>query len=269
MKLTCSVETRGLHSTLGALQDALISAGQPGDAANIVEQECRLLMKEIIGFTPPKNAKQGKDAIRRDITRTMRPFQPLELFDRRPDMAQRLENMKKNRDVKGVRDFLAEQQNQWARWRVEPFSPRLHRMNRGSRGRVQSTKRVFVLEQHEWEQYVAMMEKRAGRFKASWADAYTAHLGKVAPWIERHLPSPKSIYFNGLSTRNLPHITFGSSAKDAKQLQHIIKTALWERRQKMERRIKLILSGYAKDVAAGMRPKRKTQPTAPDPETLN
>lgn len=265
--ITCNIDTRGLNSDLAALQDALIGSGQAGDATNLIEQEARLFMKMVIKLTPPKNQAQGRNAVQRDIGKTMRPLDPSDWKSQKLKL--RIDALIKAGNEQALQKLFRSFKNGKKNVQVHRFDQRIHRMNRKSRGRVMVNRRnTLVFTKKAYNDYLKKMQARVGRFKASWGQAYLAHGGKLSPWISRHLPTPKAIHYNGLADRSRPTIIFGSASPGARDLRRVLASTLAARRQAIQRRIKLIESGYAKDIVAGMRPRRKVQRT-PDNELVS
>ena len=268
---TCEVDTKGLNDVISGLSEALIGAGQKGDAATLVEDECRRFLKQTVKFTPSKSAPQGRKAVRRDITRAMRPLaasgdeessvaSPDLMFTRNKKLHDRFQLLVNRKDIQALNAILKNQPGNWKKWRVHPFNRELHRKSRVGRGRVAILRRDFVLGAKEWNQYVRHEEAKVGRKKAAWGESYVLHGGKVSSFISRHFPTPKAIHMSALVGEQ-PSIAVGSAAPDVKTESSKIQGALRARREAIIKRTKLVLSGYAKDVAAGMRPKRKVTPS--------
>lgn len=151
-----------------------------------------------------------------------------------------------------------------------------HRDYRTQSGRITAMPR----KPSTWSAHVAIpagsrkpfsdkLQERTGRWKASWA-LLSYQLGdKPFPtWINRHFP----FVSQGLSAANItkamdkenPEIIMGSRAPGNFRMLQIIRRALDVRIRAMRKRIKLILSGYSKDVANGIRlepGKAKSAPT--------
>jgi coproporphyrinogen III oxidase-like Fe-S oxidoreductase len=107
-----------------------------------------------------------------------------------------------------------------------------------------------------------------GRMKASWvANAIKIAQRKLqgeqysAPeWIARHIngnTTPKSICnLEGLNGKDYQTLTIGSSSIGNSRQVENVQRAVKARERKVSERLKLVLSGYSKDVAKGIRIKR-------------
>lgn len=110
---------------------------------------------------------------------------------------------------------------------------------------------------------IAILKKSIGKLPASWfATAKKIEPSLVGPqWIERHIKgnaTSKSITdLNGLSHLESPSVTFGSRAVGVGKFDRQIKFAVSLREKKLAARLSLILSGYSKDVAQGIRVQRR------------
>src|ERR1022692_3862419 len=79
MEPTITIDDSRGQAMLNDLHDALIGRGQMGDAAVVLEDEFRLLLKQIITLTPPPGLgqaarAQGEDAIQRDLAKLFTPI---------------------------------------------------------------------------------------------------------------------------------------------------------------------------------------------------
>lgn len=258
--VTITVDTTRFGNVMNDLYDAMIGQGQKADFAQVIQDEARLLNKQIIKFIPPKSGAQGKQAIKRDIRRAMKPLNPDGWKDQKlvksMKKLMRQGNDQELTDV--VRNFKS---GQFKSWRVTRFDPRIHDGQRKSRGRVYRENKVFVYPAKEHKDYSKRIQNRTGRFKASFAVSYIAMGGKVQGWIVKHVPSsPNAIYFSQLNGTQ-PFVVFGSRSPGSRRLEGWVTGALRARGEAINKRIKLINSGYAKDVAQGMRPSRKVKKT--------
>src|SRR5215217_2533851 len=59
---------------LDQLRRALIGAGRPGDAANVIADEGRKFAQVAVRIAPPKSLAQGRKAVARDVRRSQTPL---------------------------------------------------------------------------------------------------------------------------------------------------------------------------------------------------
>jgi hypothetical protein len=249
MKLEMTLDSRKWNQQVAALASAL---GKDGPV--ILRDETRLFIKQAARFTPPKNRKQGQDAVQRDVKRAAQPLER-EFFT-----------------ADWIRALVDKYQGQWdkieaalkktafGKWRFEKFSKRLHTGARDSRGRVNRSQRTFAFPTQEILAYVKRVKAHVGLLKSGWWPAYRQLGGKMPSWITRHTRAPGRIV--DLSANpNIATITVENHGRGIGQTRHFVQGALNSRAVSIARRIRLILSGYSKEVAAGMRPRRKATPT--------
>jgi hypothetical protein len=255
--LTCRVDTSVLDAKLDQLRGALIGAGRPGDAATILADESRKLTKQIMGFTPPKNLAQGRVAVARDIHRAETPFST-EGYPSR--LKARLDKLAAAGDIIGINAILKNLRSKAGNWRVANFSKELHQNARGSRGRVHTAKKLFVLQVRELAKYVAEIQKRVGLRKSGWLPALIALGGKAPSWVARHVgnaPGRASVQLTGTS----PGITMSSHAAGVGDDRRLIQSAVNVRAKAMASRARMLLSDYKKMWHAGsIRPAAKLTP---------
>lgn len=253
MNLTATLDATRFNDQMGRLRDAFIGAGQIGDAAVIVADEARKFAIQCMRFTPPKSLEQGRKAVNRDILRAMTPL------DIETIKNKRLRSILASRDNEAFRSFQAKSKT-FKRWRVEPFDPdRLHKRVRDRRGRVQREKKVFVLERNEVARYIAAKQRQVGYMRSGWAPAILALGGRLPAWVARHRHNPGFVVsaLHGAS----PSVTIGNVANGIGRIRHIAESALRARERAIRRRVKLVLSLYAKDVAHGLKITRKASET--------
>lgn len=255
MSIVSTIDSRRFNDNLNALQEALLGSGQMGDAATVIQDAARLLIKQALKFTPPvkqsagSDRKQGEAAVARDIRRAMR----VPMADEWKN--ERVKKLIEANDREGFQAFI-KNVPKLKSWKVEAFSPSLHRRARKSRGRVQGSQRVFVMEAAKVAQYISTVQRRVGYMRSGWLlSAQVAALSVKTPWIKRH-SSTKGVGISQLANRLTPSITIGNRTPGIGTIRHAFQSAVNVRFQAMRRRIKLILSGYSKDLAANMRPRK-------------
>lgn len=252
--MTVSVDSRKFNDQLSALHDALVGSGQSSDIAALIKDEARLLLKEVLKFTLPlkKNTtsdrKQGEKAVERDIYRSMRVPKEEDFKN------EKVKKLIRRRDTEGFRKFV-ENSDKMKDWKVGTFSPDLHKAARNSRGRVTSQRKVIVLERQKVARYVKETQKRVGYMRSGWLSAARmVGLNVKTPWVARH-SNRHAVAINSL-TGGRPSVTIGNTTSGVGQIRQAFDRAVKTRQFKMAARTRLILSGYAKDIAAGIRPRK-------------
>ena len=278
MNLTATVDATRFNDQMARLKDALIGAGKMGDAATVVQDEARRFVQTVMRFTPPKTLAQGRKAVARDIRRAMTPVEPKmftspKLRDRvreilsEGEFKKELTVARRSKRTSAYAQLveLMDSAGGWKKWRVERFDSKLHTKVRDNRGRVQRAKRVLVMEANLHKKYVADVQKRVGTMKSGWAPALRSLGGanEIPSWVARHTNNPGFVV-NNIADSAVPSVTIGNTAKGVGQLRHFVQGALDARANAMGKRIRLILSGYAKDVAQGIRVSRKARNTGGD-----
>lgn len=253
--MTIEFDATRFNQQMAAVHDALIGAGQAGDASTIVQDSARLLLKQAIKFTPPKTQGQGNTAVTRDIYRSMSI--PTPDFFRNDRLKAIVNKTLKSSDAEALQAVLRNSQG-WKKWEVKPYSDNLHKSVRDSRGRVQKSKNVFVLERGMHRARIVKIKKRVGSMKAAWRPAFQVVGGKVAGWISRH-QRPYGYATASIIGTEKPFIIINNHARGIGLFKRQFNEALRARSEAMAKRVRLILSGYAKDVAAGIRVSRKAR----------
>jgi len=272
--LTIHVDSQRLNGALDGLRQAMIGRGQ--DISNILVQEQKLLAITIVNFTPPSagqsttsakmpsaaHQKTGEDAVKNDLYSLISEANPAFLDKIATKYGVRSVNTHVASQEKGKTHLI------WDNIDLNGADlPRLHAEYRNRRGRIPKQKgrrgewksRV-VVPYGKRDQYVKQVQARVGRWQAKWALAASQQGAKFPAYISRHFSSvaDKSYSIWTLNDTNGPSVMFGGRGPSfARQLDKI-RDAIRVRTGAIVRKTKLIISGYNKDIAAGMKPKRKT-----------
>lgn len=270
ISMTVSVDRLVLQ--LDALKEALAA-----DSWDLLKDEVRALSKTLVNFVPPLrangNPKQvGENAVERDIKNLIGEAQP-EFLD---EVGSRY----------GIVDIDAEIPQKGGellnlKWdHLDPTGARLseyHKSYRDGHGRVPKVKGQYG--EGKWkarvvgppgarDALIAQKKLKVGRWKATWA--FAAHeLGAAFPnYISRHFGQiGESAVFDPHYDAVNPSIVFGSRFGDNFRIAGDLKQGFNVRINAIKKRLKLIASGYAQDVAAGIRISRKADKTkAPEVE---
>lgn len=258
---------------LNELHDALIGAGQPGDAATVLEDEFRLWMKQVTRLTPPRGfgtdaKKQGEDAIKRDLSKIFTPVNE-----------ELLNDIGSQFGVDGIDQWITGSKGDKLHlvWdKIDPTGKGIqdfHRAHQDNRGRVRKGlkgtavnvwRALYVVSFADFAAYLNKILSHVGRRKAPWAMAYSRLGGAVQNWIARHFgASVDGAFLNDISNQTNPSITAWNWAPGIRDDERILRDSKRIRTEAMKRRLTLILSGYSKDVASRMKITRKAHKQAP------
>lgn len=149
---------------------------------DLVNQNMRLLVKDLIGLTPPDSRKQGEDAVARDIAKTMETFDTKQgkLGKKFAQLAAERKYGEINKIMDGIPAFKG-------REAVE-FDPMIHEKRRQMHTSIEIAKgpSKMILDDKKYKRYVKEVQSRVGKLKASWMAAAN-HFGvNMTSWINRH-----------------------------------------------------------------------------------
>lgn len=222
---------------------AVLSREVEGGAPKVVKDETKLLLQQVIRFTPPKTLAQGRAAVARDVQRAMTPLDDTKFTSKKIATAIRQKNVNAMRDIvrriPSMRDYG-----------VEEFDPiKLHQNKRDSRGRIQRNKKIFVLDKKGWKRYAKATQKHVGSAKAGYWPGLQAVGGTVPSWVSRH-----SGIFGGVDAGKLydPHsprirITNHSRAAISQEQQtHSVESAVRMRARSMEGKFRHLIAEKAR-----------------------
>jgi hypothetical protein len=253
--ITC--DTSKFEETMQDLADALAANGRGGDASDIVRDETMRLSVQICRFIPPQTKDIGERAVSRELRSLFTAIDQGMLDDIgskygamnidqwiTTKSGQKLHLIWGALDPTGAR--MKERHRRAQNWRGK--------IPRGPKSGPNTWRARVVVSFEDRAAYVGGIIKRVGRWKASWAQVAGMLGCHVPTWIKRHIPTPKGISdITGLNVGEFPSVTFGSRAPNASRQLDQIRSALRVRTEAMKKRIALMASGYAKDVARGMR----------------
>lgn len=275
MQPTISIDTRRWNELALSLSVALKK-----DAGEVLRDESRLFLKQCISFTPPRNKKQGENAIAQDIlggSKASRGIvQPIKPY------------MEQSKPRNGYRVLFADKAGvvhavEDANWKpgvgVDEMQRRHNASRGGNRNRVR-TGRGYIMrgemrmvqklftEDSTIKSFLKATFKKVGRLKAGWIPAFTRLGGKAASWIQRHQSGARGYIVDNSSNPTAPYIDMENHAAGVGETKRIVNNALRARQSAMARRLKLILGAYSADVAKGIRARSKARRT-PSSATAN
>lgn len=265
---TIDIDMTGLNRAIASLHEVL-----PGDSADLLRDETRRLGRQIMNFTPPFRSgggagaarKVGEEAVRRNLISMFSEVEP-GLIDK----------IGSEHGTTNVDTWIKGKSDQPIRLRWDSLDPtgertfERHQKARNHVGRVtKGRKRVqgiwsvrAVVPKGTLPKYIKRTQARVGRHKATFALVVAKLGGKVPSWLSRHFAKLGSLAvanIEGLKDGNNPTVTFGSRAPGNARIAQRARDAVRARTKAIERRIRLIVSGYNKDIANGYKARRKVK----------
>jgi hypothetical protein len=276
MTATFEVNMRGLNARINQIHDALVGRGQGGDAANIIKDEKRRLIKQVINFTPPnqgkvgpESRKRGEKAVDGDVRKTMTPFNEEHFPRLYPRVLELAKGKLKRNPLRRLAQIEAILRNIKTKYRPVEFDTRIHRAAQGSRGRTRRTFAVLVNPKDftQLERYVKKIKGRVGRMAAALMPSYEVAGGVIrTPWIRRHRSGTRGKVFADLGGQR-PFIRTVWRAPGVGIMRNVVQNAVRVRSVAIGKRIRLVVSGYNKQIKAKMIVSRQAHKSAQFAET--
>ncbi len=276
--ITATVDTAGLDFVLNGVKHALTATG--GDVSELTKDESRLLAMQLMKLNQPQDKKKTEA----DIDRNVRSA----FLDLDNDNTKFWENLKyQNNSESGVQWYRAtksflygvDEAKDLRKAGADTIKDVYFASANNALGRSEKARLVYDFKKPRQHQKVAILRQiivskaslargikliqaSVGKLAASWlATAKTIDSSSKGPaFVERQFKNgtqtSKSITdLSGLSHLESPSVTFGSKARGAasKRGKQQVQFAMKVREQKLTARLKLILSGYSKDVAQGIK----------------
>lgn len=253
MTIMANMNFDKLNARIDELHDALVGSGQVGDAGNIIRDENRRLIKQVVAFTPPNQGrlsanskKVGENAVTRDLNRAMQPIVPEDFKSEKTQ--NRVRKLMRQGNVTALEKIVRNTLDPAGK--VNLFSPLIHRNNRDSRGRVNSNKHNYVVGLSELKEYRKRVINRVGRLIASLMPSYEASGAIVrTPWIKRHKGKVAGS-FEANFFGEQPFIRTHWRGNGVRQMQRVVSEAVRARSEAIGKRIRLVRSGYARAAKA-------------------
>lgn len=213
------------------------------EGAKVVKNTGRLLAAELLRLTPPKSYAQGRAAVERDINRAMWSLDPAKIHNKV------LRTAVQDQEFDVVQAFLNALQRTgksgaFAGYRLEHFSPELHRRARDRRGRVQRSQKIIVLERAEHKRYVKEIQGHVGSTKFGWGIGAQRLGVNVPSWVLGHNPALGSYEENLKGLDPMLAMTNRGPGLDG-VAQSIIRQAVSRREKAMARDVDRMLAGGA------------------------
>ena len=271
MALTATIDTRGLQFVIGGLEAALIGFG--GDCSEVTKDESRLLAMQVSKVARPPDRKKTLGRIEKSVRNRFQALNESAHQEKAPTSGinwlhwdnDYLYGVSQERNMKRASaESLADIYYASKMRRVGGAYLDLPFIHPHRRQRVKIYQKI-VTSNSSLNRAVKAVQQSIGKLAASWVgDARTIDGTKptVAPaWVERHLRGTKTsksiVNTAGLMNSESPSVEFGSKAKGVNRFERAINFAVGLREKKVAARLRLILSGYSKDVAAGIKAQRR------------
>lgn len=247
MSDTVTIDDTRFQEQLQRLADVV-----PIDAQTLIKDEARLFLKQAIGLTPPKTRAQGEQAIRDDINRVLTGANEdflLYEFANQASVDQWFTN-RKGEKVHAQFDHLDINGRGAKSW---------HERNRNARGRIPSGMKSGSKQGENWKaSYVVSYAAKAAEIarsiakvgirKSGWAASYIFVGGKTLPdWVKRHMYRNAGDVQGNLDSQS-PWLLMSSHAPGCLGDERILTNTFRARGEAIGKRIRLIVSGYSKDV---------------------
>lgn len=175
---TFSIDEAGYRN---ALNDLVVKLN--ADSQLLLKEEMRLLLRDVVSFTPPKTLAQGRKAVDRDLARNAAPLDAQKI--KMPRMAE----VVRKRDVEAIQKIADNVKGGFFKGRrllqTTDDIRAEHKKNRTRYGRVRSDKRNMALLS-VWRKYTREVQDRVGFAKAGWIRAAQGVGLKLPNFVTRH-----------------------------------------------------------------------------------
>lgn len=152
------------------------------DGAQLLKEEMRLLLRDILRFTPPNSLAQGRAAVERDLRRVARPLEPGKI--QMPRLAEAVQK----KDLPAINAIVARLGGGWGGRTIIAGLDAIratHERARNRYGRIGRDLRNLALFS-DWRSYLRTVQSRVGYTRSGWLPAARA-VGLPQPsWVTRH-----------------------------------------------------------------------------------
>lgn len=209
------------------------------DGTKLLKEEMRLLLRDIMRFTPPKTRKQGEDAISGDLYRAAFPLRPEKI------KWKRMKELVLSRDINAIRELWMKQRKGFFAYRRLLLSvaeiKENHKRHRTRYGRVSSDKNRMAFADH-WDTYTKTVQSFVGFARAGWSAAANAVGLKLPKWVSRHSGKAGSGYRPPRPDR-LEIEAINRSSKIPNYEFNVVSAATKMRAVSMQRELQRIVAG--------------------------
>lgn len=164
-----------------AMNDFVVKLNANGEL--LLKEEMRLLLRDVVSFTPPKTLKQGRAAVFTDLTRNAAPLDASKI------KMKRMAELVRKRDVEGIQALANNLKGGFFQNRTLLRTPddirAHHKKNRTRYGRIRKDMRNMALVS-VWRKYAREVQDRVGFAKAGWIRAAEGVGLKLPNFVTRH-----------------------------------------------------------------------------------
>lgn len=213
----------------------------------VFRDEGKLFLTEFINLMPPKNRAQGRNRVKKDIGKAVRPLSPNSINDINGKPS-RLRELVRKKDYATLQ-LIADRSKSPALkgYKIVPFTPGLHKNIRDRRGRVLRQQRVATPDYLAHKRYTRRIQTHVGIAKKGWAKPATKLGAKIPRWVARAQGARgKGGRYIEQKTSNRFSITLINNANKNPDMPRLAKTVLEIRAKRIERKILFTVKQTAK-----------------------
>ena len=240
------------------------------DASDTVRDEARMFLKAAIKITPPQNKAQGENAVERDGKRIFGVVQDAVAGQIAADFGTDhirhwVTSVRKGGERYEVEwdklDIQGYGMDEWHKAHRNPNTGHTNRIRFGKKNKGAWVEQ-YVVSDSAFKSWLKRTALHVGTLKGAWAKSFLLLAGKVPSWIQRNIARNKGETMNNLGNKNHPSVTMINRADGVANTRNQIATLVKIRTNALSRRIKLIASGYGKDIKEKLKvnPKAFTTP---------
>ena len=223
-------------------------------AGEVVRQEGKLFVKDVVKMTPPfgtaptteslnAQRKVGQKAVERDVRRTFITLDFTKIREAR--IRKQLEKLARKNDLEGVKRLLRACRFP-VREVLREASMDAHQAQRDRRGRVQRSKFIWVLKDRGTRRVIRERKSHVGKAKSGWAKAARGLGVHLTGWISKH--SGAGVFVDRTKDPRQPMIRVGNNVRfiqgTGAQLK-IVNRALKNRVRNMKAKLeRIVKSGW-------------------------
>ena len=153
------------------------------DGQLLLKEEMRLLLRDVVSFTPPKTMAQGRAAVYTDLARNAAPLDPQKI------KMKRMAEVVRKRDVEAIQKIADNLKGGFFQRRTLLQTTddirAQHKKNRTRYGRIRKDMRNMALLS-VWRKYTREVQDRVGFAKAGWLRAAEGVGLKLPNFVTRH-----------------------------------------------------------------------------------
>ena len=210
------------------------------DADKLLREEMRLLLRDMIKFTPPKNKKQGAKAVEADIQKAVGLLDQDSFARAKEEVRLPMRELIRRKDNETLQAALRSMDKH--NWIVKPFDKTDHTRVRNAYGRVRRKTYVMTTDRVAYRRYVREVKARVGLAKAGWIKAAEG-VGLTLPgWIRRHAGYAKGSFIPPTQNR-LEIVAKNGSIKIPNYADRVVRVAMQSRRISLESELRRLLAG--------------------------